>query len=415
MTIPRLSVLMTSYNSERFLSSAIVSVLEQTFTDFEFIVVDDGSKDSSRSIIRSFCARDSRVRGIFLPENVGIPRAANRGLREVRAALVARVDSDDICVASRFARQVSYMDKHSDIYMLGCRAVSIDELGNNIEGVGDYKIPFAMGRRQIADNIWGRGYPLLHATLMYRTSRVVALGGYREVFPIGEDLDLYERMLVRYGCVFANLSDVLYFYRRISSSITEQYNSKRRHWIIALIRYSSDCFVQDLPDPLDVVKHFPFPPLRNSKDEFIIMEIVFYLYMYRMLLYKSVSDSSNLRVPAKNLRRFSMLMSRLSLLPNGSKTREFLYRRIFLLLLSVVPKDKDERVDFLANFDDALFNRDGFFASADYCNSCIVVARGCLSFGEWNNFMRYMFMAFRIDFFYTLRFIFVRLLAHLWK
>ena len=411
MTIPRLSVLMTSYNSERFLSSAIVSVLEQTFTDFEFIVVDDGSKDSSRSIIRSFCARDSRVRGIFLPKNVGIPRAANRGLREVRAALVARVDSDDLCAPSRFTRQVSYMDKHSDIYMLGCRAVSIDEFGNKIEGVGDYKIPFAMGRRQIADNIWGRGYPLLHATLMYRTSRVVALGGYRELFPIGEDLDLYERMFARYGCVFANLSNVLYFYRRYPSSLSSvsgQYNSKKHHWIIALIRYSSDCVRQGFSDPLAFVKVLSFPPLFFSKAEFNIIKLLFYLLVYRKLL-------SEFPSPAKNLRRLCMIRGKLSCLAKDSKIRELLARRFFLLLLPVIPRDKDDRVDFFVNFDDALFNRDGFFERTDYCNSCLFVARGCLGFGEWKNFMRYMFIAFRINFFYTLRFIFVRSLAHLIK
>ena len=415
---PRLSVLMPLYNGERFLSAAIESALSQTFSDFELLVVDDGSSDGSAEIVRSFGARDSRIRGIFLRKNVGIATAMNMGLRAARAPLLARLDCDDYCAPDRFAEQVSYMDKHADIYMLGSRAINIDEDDNMLANVGKYKFIFAIGRRRISSHI-GRGeYPLLHPALMYRTATVLALGGYREVFPIAEDDDLYERMFVRYGCVFANLSRSLYFYRRSPGSLSftgGKYSSKKRRYLSALISYSSECFVQDLPDPLAVVKYLPFSPLRRSKDEFIIMEIVFYLYMYRMLLYKLVPYPSNLRVPAKNLRRFSMLMSRLSLLPNGSKTREFLYRRIFLLLLSVVPKDKDERVDFLANFDDALFNRDVFFASADYCNRCIVVARGCFSFGEWNNFMRYMFMAFRIDFVYTLRFIFVRLLAHLWK
>ena len=417
MSIPRLSVLMTSYNSERFLSAAIVSILEQTFTDFEFIVVDDGSTDKSASIIRSFSARDSRVRGIFLDKNVGIPRAANIGLREVRAPLVARMDSDDICDCCRLAKQVSYMDKHSDIYMLGCRAVNIDEIGNKIEeqgfnkieGVGGYKIPFAMGCKAIAKDISRGEYPLLHATLVYRTSRVLALGGYREIFSIGEDLDLYERMLVSYGSVFSNLSNVLYFYRRYlgsATSIGAKYNSKKQYWIKALICYSSDCVRQGLSDPLAVVKVLSFPPLIFPKDDFNIIELLFYLHVYRKLLLDFPS-------PCRNFRRLQMIRAKISHLPKSSKTRQCLGRRFFLLLLPIIPRAKDDREDFLQSFDDALFNRDGFLYNMEYSNLCLVVARGCLGFGEWKYFMRYMFISFRIDFIFTLYFFYVRALAHL--
>ncbi len=414
--VPRLSVLMTAYNSARFLPEAIESVLSQTFSDFEFIIVDDGSTDKSASIIRSFSARDSRVRGIFLGKNVGIPRAANMGLFEVRAPLVARVDSDDICAPNRFAKQVSYMDKHADIYILGCRAVNIDVADNMIEGAGDYKLTFAMGHRQIANNISIGDYPLLHPASMYRTAEVLALGGYREVFPIGEDFDLYERMFVRFGSVFANLSNALYFYRSYSSSMSSvsgKYNAKRHHWINAQLRHSSNCFRHGFSDPLSSFKSLPFPPLSSSKDEFIIMELVFYLYVYSVLFYRSISRIRDLHVPSKNLRRFKMIMGKLSRLPKSSKNREFLYRRFFLLLLPAMPRDKEERVDFLKSFDDALLNSDDFLCNRNYSNLCLVVSRGCLGFGEWKYFMRYMFISFRIDFIFTLYFIFVRSLAHL--
>ena len=408
MTTPRLSVLMPLYNGERFMSSAIVSVLEQRFTDFEFIIVDDGSNDGSAEIVRSFCARDSRIRVFFLGKNVGIATAMNRGLREARAPLIARVDCDDICAPSRFAEQVSYMDKHPDIYVLGCRSVNIDELGNRIKDkMSD--IAFARGQQKILDLMGRDIYPFLHPALIYRTAAVLALGGYRELFPIGEDLDLYERMLVRYGCVFANLSNVLYFYRRYPSSLSSvsgQYNAKKHHWIQALIRYSSDCVRQGLSDPLAFVKVLSFPPLFLSKDEFNIIELLFYLSMYRKLLYKFPSQE-------RNLRRLRMVEKKLSRLPKNSKVRECLTRRFFLLLLPVIPRDKDERRDFLERFDEALFTNDGYFDSANYCNSCIVVARGFLLCGEWKYFIHYMFRAFRIDFAFMLYFFYIRALAHL--
>ncbi len=415
-SVPRLSVLMPLYNGERFLSEALESILSQTFTDFELLIVDDGSSDSSASIVRSFAARDSRVRGFFLRKNVGIAPAMNIGLREARAPLIARADCDDFCAVNRFAQQVAYMDRHPDICILGCRAVIIDEDDNMIEGVGDYKLTFAMGHRQISNNISRGDYPLLHPALMYRRAGMLALGGYREVFPVGEDLDLYERMFVRLGCVFANLSKALYFYRRYPSSLSSasgKYNVKKRHWINAQLRHSSDCFRHGFSDPLAAFKSLPFPPLSGSTDELIIMELVFYFRIYRNLLYRSFSQTKSLRSPTKNLRRLKMIRNKLSRLPKDSKIVELLGRRFFLLLLPVMPSAKDEREDFLKSFDDALFNRDGVLDSIDYSNSCIVVARGCLVFGEWKYFIRYMFIAFRIDFTFTLRFIFSRALAHL--
>lgn len=407
MSSPRLSVLMPLYNGERFLPEALESVLSQTFTDFELLVVDDGSMDGSVSIVRSFSARDSRIRGFFLDKNVGIAAAMNRGLREARAPLVARMDCDDYCVPSRFAEQVSYMDKRADIYVLGCRSVNIDEHGNRIKGK-EYNIAYAIDQQEIIELMGRDIYPLLHPSLMYRTARVLSLGGYREVFSIGEDLDLYERMLVRYGCVFTNLSNVLFLYRRYPASLTESNKPRKHHWIQALIRYSSDCVRQGLCDPLSVVKDLSFPPLTFSKDEFNIIELLFYLSMYRKLLSPSSSQE-------KNLRRLSMIRGKLSLLPKASKIRKLLDRRFFLLLLPVIPRDKGERRDFFIIFDSALFNRDDYFDSKNYSNFCIVVARGCFLCGEWKYFMRYMFMAFKIDFTFVLYFFYVRALAHLRK
>ncbi len=397
---------MPLYNGERFLPDALESVLSQTFTDFELLIVDDGSSDGSASIVRSFSARDSRIQGFFLRKNVGIAAAMNIGLREARAPLIARADCDDFCASSRFAQQVAYMDTHPDIHVLGCGTVNIDEVGNVIEGVGDYRIIFARGHRQIASYIGEGNYPLLHATLVYRTAVVLALGGYREVFPIAEDDDLYERLFVRYGCIFANLSSVLYFYRRYSGSNIGRHNSKRRYFIESLIRHSSDCFRRGLSDPLAVVKKLPFPPLSSCKYEFIIMELVFYLSMYRKLLSCFPSQE-------KNLRRLRMIRGKLSLLPKSSDTRELLDMRFFLLLLPPIPSSKDERRVFLERFDAVLLNRDSYFDSTDYSNICLVVARGCLGVGEYVYFFRYLWKAFYIDFTFTLRFIFVRALAHL--
>ena len=358
MPPPRLSVLMTTYNGERFLSEAIVSVLEQTFSDFEFIIVDDGSNDSSASIIRSFSVRDSRVRGIFLDKNVGIPRAANIGLREVRAALVARVDSDDICAPCRFAKQVSYMDEHEHIYMLGCRGFNIDEHGSIIKD-RKYNIDFARGRKRIG-YLMGKGiYPLLHPTLVYRTAAVRALGGYNEIFPFSEDDDLCLRLFDCYGCVLENLPQRLYFYRRHVSSITQSKKSSEHILVQLLIRYSSECRVRGLSDPL---------------------------------------------ADAKELSLSSLSIS--------SKERKRLEDRFFLCSINHLPSREEGRQVFFTRLNRVL-SYDPFHPEG--CLPCLVVARGCLRYGEYIHFFRYLLKAFYIDFTSALHFFYVRALEHLGK
>ena len=358
MPSPRLSILMTSYNCEHFLVDTIESVLSQTFSDFEFIIVDDGSIDSSASIIRSFSVRDSRVRGIFLSENVGIPRAANRGLCEVRAALVGRVDSDDICAPSRFAEQVSYMDEHKDIYMLGCRSFNVDEHGSIITD-RKYNFGFARGRQRIGYLI-GKGiYPLLHATLVYRTAPVRALNGYNEIFPFGEDDDLCLRLFDRYGFVLENLPHRLYFYRRYVSSITQSKKSSEHILVQLLIRYSSECRVRGLSDPLADAKELSLSSLAISSNE-----------------------------------------------------RKKLESRYFLRTIKDLPSSEEGRQVFFARFDSALSPEP---RHPQGCLPCIVVARGCLRYGEYIHFFRYLLRAFYINFISVLHFFYVRALAHLGK
>src|SRR5579871_2870885 len=103
---PAVSVLLPVYNGERFLAAAVRSVLEQTFSDFELIAIDDGSTDGSRAILEDFARRDARVRVISRP-NSGIVGALNDALAQARGEFAARMDADDLCLSGRFAAQVA--------------------------------------------------------------------------------------------------------------------------------------------------------------------------------------------------------------------------------------------------------------------------------------------------------------------
>ena len=278
MSSPRVSVVMTTYNGERFLGKAIESVLFQSYKDLELIVVDDGSTDSSAPIIRSFCARDSRVRGIFLNRNVGIPKAANRGLRVTRGKYIARMDSDDLCHPDRLAKQVAYLERYSEIFVLGCRTANIDEHDKKKNNAKD-DMPFGSGHLLIARRMADGDYLVVHATLMVRKFCFDELGGYRECFPIGEDLDFYTRMLERYGTVFENLSERLYYHRRYNQSITKVYSLDIHIKIQTLIVYSKFYRTHSMNDPLAKIKKLNFRnlPLPNIAKK-CLEEIVFLFY-----------------------------------------------------------------------------------------------------------------------------------------
>src|SRR5688572_25740567 len=115
---PTVSVVMTVYNTERYVREAVESILGQTFRDFEFIIIDDGSTDSAPAILREYADRDPRIRLVSRP-NTGIVRAANEGIALARGNYLARMDSDDVALPHRFEKQVRYLNEHPACVLVG--------------------------------------------------------------------------------------------------------------------------------------------------------------------------------------------------------------------------------------------------------------------------------------------------------
>jgi glycosyltransferase involved in cell wall biosynthesis len=203
---PAISVVMPLYNTERHLPAALDSVLEQSFTDFEIIAVDDGSKDGTLGILRQYAANDPRIRVITRP-NTGIVGALNDGLGAARGEFIARMDGDDLCLPDRFAKQVDYLRNHADCVLVGSQALLIDPEGAPI-------CPHTQTRfthEEIDHDHLNRGWPVIHPAVMMRRSAVEKIGGYREEYKWLEDLDLFLR-LAEIGRL-ANLPDALLKYR----------------------------------------------------------------------------------------------------------------------------------------------------------------------------------------------------------
>lgn len=222
MTSPAISVAMSVYNGERFLAEAIESVLAQTFGDFEFLIVDDGSHDASGAIIRDYATRDSRIRAISR-ENRGLVASLNQLLAEARAPLVARMDADDVCRPDRFARQAAFLDSHPEFGVIGSWSDDIDEDGRSCPVTGQQHATTWEAFLQAIDN---DDQLLCHSSVMYRRNVVLSVGGYHAAFRHCEDLDLWLRLasVTR----MASLPERLIRYRRYPGQVSNAHATEQQ-------------------------------------------------------------------------------------------------------------------------------------------------------------------------------------------
>lgn len=205
---PRVSVLMAVYNGEKYLPEAINSILGQTFTDFEFLIVDDGSSDRTPEIIN--CYQDPRIKVISNPYNVGLTHSLNKGLDLARGEYVARMDSDDISLPDRLARQVAHMDVNSEVAVCGTWAKDIDSEGK-VTGVRETPVG-----RSLEREYW-RPSPIIHPSAMIRRAHLNGLR-YDEQIRYAQDFDLWLRIKPVHK--LANLPEYLLLYRVHGKSIT---------------------------------------------------------------------------------------------------------------------------------------------------------------------------------------------------
>ena len=201
---PMASVVMSVLNGERFLREAVESILSQSFRDFEFIIVDDGSTDTTASILDSYARTDPRVE-VYHQENRGMAESWNRGCTLGRGKYIVRMDGDDIAVRDRLMRQIEYMEKHAEVGVLGGAVEIIDA-----SGIASYTEKFPVTDTDIKEAM--KLYcAFRHPSVVIRKAAFLSVGGYRSAVSPAEDYDLWLRMAER--CKLANLSSVVLKYR----------------------------------------------------------------------------------------------------------------------------------------------------------------------------------------------------------
>ena len=205
---PKVTVLMPVYNGELYLREAINSILNQTFTDFELIILDDCSKDGSVDLIKTYT--DERIRLIANPVNQGLRFILNQGGKLARAEYIARMDCDDISLPHRLAKQVEYLDRHPEIAIVGAQSIYIDTEGKVVESQNMFRCA-----AESSSIRWTASYecPFVHPLVMFRKQVLWGeLGGYDEMAVFAEDYEMWLRLLSN-NYQGANLPEVLLKYR----------------------------------------------------------------------------------------------------------------------------------------------------------------------------------------------------------
>ena len=211
---PTISVVLPVYNGERFLAEAIDSILQQTFTDFEFIIVDDGSQSSAADIVSFYQRKDPRVRVHRHARNLGITAARNQGCRMARGTFIAVMDADDISLPSRFEKQVAFLRSHPEIAAVGAWVQRVDADGR-LGRVHHYPVEPAL-------LAWSMMFfdSVAHPTLMIRRATLDASAAYSAEYPNVEDYALLIRLCL--VSRIANLPEVLVNYRMWSGNTSKR-------------------------------------------------------------------------------------------------------------------------------------------------------------------------------------------------
>lgn len=215
MKLPKISVIMSVYNGERYLSDAVESILNQSFRDFEFIIIDDCSTDNSYDLLEKFANNDSRIKIIRKEKNIGVKgfiENLNIGLDKALGKYIARMDQDDISHPNRFKKQIDFLENNKDVFIVGCQLQLIDEenkeTGMLIAPTADAEIKKAMPKK----------ISLYHPVIMFRNGFNIR---YRDKMLYCEDYDLYLRLMTS-DFKMANIDEPLLRYRIHGESISRK-------------------------------------------------------------------------------------------------------------------------------------------------------------------------------------------------
>lgn len=219
MARPLVSVLMSVYNGERYLRESVESILNQTFTDFEFLIIDDGSRDCSGEIVRSYS--DPRIRLFYNKHNVGLTRSLNKGLKLATGEYIARQDADDVSLPERLATQIAYLQKRSHEGLLGTANYVMNARGQ-YEAIHRHPETDTEIRWQMLfHNAFCHTSVMLRRGLLERQRLL-----YEESLPYGQDYELWNRVLAYTRA--ANLDVPMVAWRKNDEAVSTTHHEEQQ-------------------------------------------------------------------------------------------------------------------------------------------------------------------------------------------
>ena len=225
--IPKVSIVMPAYNAGRFIEAAVNSILDQTFQDFEIIILDDGSQDNTAAIIQGFA--DPRIR-LIQKENEGVAATLNRGIELSQGEYIWRHDADDISLPEKLQKEVAFLEQHEQCLLVATQVAFMTERGKvawkkrqpKSQWFGDES------HRWVTPEDFSPYSPITHGTALIRSKAFVLSGPYREQFITSEDIDMWLRML-EHGRL-AVLNSCLSLHRLSSASATAVHGWKNEFY-----------------------------------------------------------------------------------------------------------------------------------------------------------------------------------------
>ncbi len=234
---PAITVLMSVRNGEKYLEGAVASILNQTFTDFEFIIIDDSSTDGTAKILAAF--KDPRIILLKNETRAGLTKSLNKGLKISHAIYVARMDADDITLSNRLEIQKKFLDENLGIVCVGSATTVISKRGVVLGQKQVIQNPEVLKFRLITAN------QLAHPTVMFRKETIMNVGAYNEKYEYVQDFELWCR-LSRNGHLITNISQPLVLYRFHDTSVTQNQASKDLAYdlVLKIIRDNISTYIQ---------------------------------------------------------------------------------------------------------------------------------------------------------------------------
>ncbi|MFH2013666.1 MAG: glycosyltransferase family 2 protein [Patescibacteria group bacterium] len=317
--MPKISVIMSAYNAEKDIRKSIDSILNQTFKDFELIIINDGSTDSTKNIVENYT--DSRIKIINHDINQGIYSARSDGLRVAQGEFIAILDSDDISIKNRLEEQLNFMIKHLDIAVVGSWIETMDVKSGKIDILKCDCDPTMIKWMQILKN------QIFNSSSFFRKKIIDKIGHYRKEYEYAEDYDLWSRISKKYK--MENIPKTLIQYKIRSKSVSRALKTsklQKRH-ILEIIFNNINYYIKlerrDFKIFAGILKEGKIPNFRN-----LIKVKSFYRKLFKAYIEKEKLSNNDIKKIFKDYKKNSNSISKSYLKNKFSKTHN-LYKKLF--------------------------------------------------------------------------------------